>query len=78
MPKHEKIKFEDLEKLGEGGLAPFTEDELLELLNNREKMKLVMQSRKLEFITTMFITMAQSADFKSKVLQAMSQKKESK
>lgn len=76
MSKNEKIKFEDLEKLTGKRQEPLSETDLLELLNDPQKLGGVMQIRRMEFFGTMLSKMAESQEFRDKVLEALTKRKQ--
>ena len=73
MSKREKIKFEDLEKLGDGNAPPgFSESELLSFIKESDSLP---QDRRVEFLGTLFSKMSESANFRGRVLKILEENK---
>lgn len=76
MPKKEKIKVGDLEKLGIGKKFPSrTESDFMEILGDKERLKQVVEKEGLVFFTELFMLLKESKDFRSRVEDLVKQKK---
>lgn len=78
MSKREKIKFEDLEKLGGGHPKPFTEDDLLGLVSDSEKLATVLKTRRVEFFATLFSRLSMNKEFHDKIIDKIEELKKLK
>lgn len=78
MPKDQQIKFEDLEKLGGpgSGQKDFSEEELIGILRDREKLQTVYMENGVNFLRILFERLAASEEFRTKAIEILKQNKQ--
>ncbi|HUC95149.1 MAG TPA: hypothetical protein VMR19_04080 [Candidatus Saccharimonadales bacterium] len=75
MPKDQNIQFDDLEKLGEskGEQKTFSEEELIGILSDREKLAAVYKESGVDFLRILFDKLAMSKEFRIKAIEILEQ-----
>jgi hypothetical protein len=79
MLKNEKFKVENLEKLGssDAGIRGYSEDELLDLIKDKDRFPAVFQEDKIDILRIMFDKLRASPEFRGKVREVIGKQKKS-
>lgn len=77
MSRDQKIRFDDLEKLGELGedKKTYSEEELISILSNKGMIKAVYAENGIGFLRILFEKLSTSRKFRTKALEILKQNK---
>lgn len=74
MAKIEKIKFEDLEKLGGSKKQLLSQDELASIVSDPESLKKQLEENGVRLLTSLLFRLKESSDFRDKILELLKHK----